>query len=229
MVALNLIVMVGSLLASENFAQYPATNSSPQYRVEFEDGQVRVLRVSLRAGEATPVEAHPDAVLIYLTADLDGRAPDAAATWQPMGSYGLQNHARTSFEALLVELIAPASGAPASVEPEAMPVAYSYSSWSTEYPFYEPDAHRASTLVENARVAVTWHRLVPLVQTEPYHFHLRDTLLVYLRGGEMSGSTGQLGFHRARRGEFHVLPPNVLHAHGNVGNDPIEFVMISPK
>jgi hypothetical protein len=107
MVALNLIVMVGSLLASGNPAQYPATNRSPQYSVEFQDDQVRVLRVSLRAGEATPVEAHPDAVLIYLTADLDGRVPDAVATWQPMGTYGLQNHARTSFEALLVELIAP--------------------------------------------------------------------------------------------------------------------------
>jgi quercetin dioxygenase-like cupin family protein len=228
MVALNLIVMVGSLLASGNAAQYPATNSSPQYSVEFQDDQVRVRRVSLRAGEATPVEDHPDAVLIYLTADLDGRAPAAAATWQPMGTYGLQNHARTSFEALLVELIAPASGVPASAEPEAMS-AYSYSSWSTGYPFHEPDAHRASTLVENARVGVTWHRLVPLVQTEPYHFHQRDTLLVYLRGGEMSGSTGQLGFHRARRGEFHVLPPHVLHALGNVGNDPVEFVMIAPK
>jgi len=112
MVALNLI-MVGSMLTSASVGQYPATNSSPQYRVEFEDDQVRVLRVSLRGGEATPVEAHPDAVLIYLTADLDGRVPDAAATWQPMGTYGLQNHARTSFEALLVELIAPASGAPA--------------------------------------------------------------------------------------------------------------------
>jgi quercetin dioxygenase-like cupin family protein len=227
MVGLNVILMAGSILASVGFAQYPATNNSPQYRVEFQDDQVRVLRISLRGGEATPVENHPDAVLIYLTADLNGRIPDAVATWQPMGTYSLENHARTSFEALLVELIAPASGVSASIEPEA--TAAAYSSEDLEYPFYEPDAHRASTLVENARVAVSWHRLVPLVRTEPYHFHLRDTLLVYLAGGEMSGSTGQAGFYRARRGEFHVLPPNVLHALGNVGNDPVEFVMIAPK
>jgi quercetin dioxygenase-like cupin family protein len=228
MVALNLIVIFASMLASGSVVRDPA-NSSPQYRVEFEDDQVRVLRVSLRPGEQTAVEDHPDAVLIYLTADLDGRVPDEVATWRPMGTYGLQNRARTSFEALLVELIAPASGTPASIEPEAMPVTYSFASASSEYPFYEPDAHRASALVENARVAVSWHRLVPLVQTESDHFHLRDTVLVYLRGGEMNGSTGQLGVHRARRGEFHVMPPNVLHALGNVGNDPIEFVMIAPK
>lgn len=229
MVALNLIVMVASMLASGNVAVDSGTNSSSQYRVEFEDDQVRVLRVSLRAGEQTAVEDHPDAVLIYLTADLDGRVPDAVATWRPMGTYGLQNRARTSFEALLVELTAPASGAPASIEPEAMPATYSFASFSPEYPFYEPDAHRANSLVENARVAVTWHRLVPLVQTESDHFHLRDTVFIYLRGGEMNGSTGQLGVHRARRGEFHVLPSHVLHALGNVGNDPIEFVMIAPK
>jgi hypothetical protein len=52
---------------------------------------------------------------------------------------------------------------------------------------------------------------------------------VYLTDGEMSGSTGQRGFHRARRGEFHVLPANTLNALRNVGNDPIEFVMIAPK
>jgi hypothetical protein len=116
---------------------------------------------------------------------------------------------------------------PASVAPEALPVAFS--SEDLAYPLYDHEAHRASTLLENARVAVTWHRMVPLVQTEPYHFHLREALLVYLAGGEMSGSTGRRGFHRARRGEFDVLPAYTLHALGNVGNDPIEFVMIAPK
>jgi hypothetical protein len=108
-----------------------------------------------------------------------------------------------------------------------MPVAFS--SDYLVYPLYDGHAHRTSTLVENARVAVSWHRLVPLVQTEPYHFHPRDTLLVYLAGGEMSGSSGRRGIHRARRGEFDVLPAYTLHALGNVGNDPIEFVMIAPK
>jgi hypothetical protein len=229
MVALRLIVMVGSVLASASYsyAQYPAADRSRQYRVEFEDDQVRVLRVSLGPGEGTPVDDHPDAVLIYMTADLDGQMPAAEAAWQPMGTYALENRARTPFEAVLVELIAPASEVPASIAPEAVPVAFS--SEDLVYPLYDRHAHRTSTLVENSRVAVTWHRLVPLVQTEPYHFHPRDTLLVYLAGGEMIGSTGQRGVYRARRGGFDVLPAYTLHALGNVGNDPIEFVMIAPK
>jgi quercetin dioxygenase-like cupin family protein len=223
----NPIVMAASVLAGASAAPYPAADGSPQYRVEFEDDQVRVLRVSLRPGEATPVDDHPDAVLIYLTADLDGRVPQTVAAWQPMGAYALQNRARTSFEAVLVELLAPVSDVPAPVAPEAL--ADAYSPEDVAYPLYGREAHATTTLVENARVAVTWHRLVPLVQTEPDHFHLRDTLLVYLAGGEMSGATGQRGIYRARRGEFHVLPAHTFHALGNVGNDPVEFVMIAPK
>jgi beta-alanine degradation protein BauB len=227
MAALTLMVLVGSVLATASYAQYPAADSSRQFRVEFEDDQIRVLRVSLGPGERSPVYDHPDAVLIYLTADLDGHMPASVAVWQPMGAHALENRARTTFEAIVVELIAPVSEVPASIAPEALPVMFS--SQDLAHPLYDREAHRASTLVENARVAVTWHRLVPLVRTEPYHFHLRETLLVYLAGGEMSGSSGQRGFRRARRGEFDVLPAYVLHALGNVGNDPIEFVMIAPK
>jgi hypothetical protein len=227
MIALTLIAVAASVLAGASDTPYPAAYGSPHYRVEFEDDQVRVLRVSLRPGEATSVDDHPDAVLVYLTADLDGRVPDAVAAWQPMGAYSLQNRARTSFEAVLIELRAPVSDVPAPVAPEAL--AGAYSPEDVAYPLYGRDAHTATTLVENARVAVTWHRLVPLVQTEPYHFHLRDTLLVYLAGGEMIGATGQSGVYRARRGEFHVLPAQTFHALGNVGNDPVEFIMIAPK
>jgi oxalate decarboxylase/phosphoglucose isomerase-like protein (cupin superfamily) len=54
-------------------------------------------------------------------------------------------------------------------------------------------------------------------------------VLVYLSGGELSGSTARYGSRRARRGEFDVLPANMLHALRNMGTDPIEFLIVWPK
>jgi hypothetical protein len=72
--------LVGSVLASTSYAQYPAIESPQQFRLDFEDDQVRVLRVLLGPREGTPVHEHPDGVLVYLTADLEGHVPAAEAT-----------------------------------------------------------------------------------------------------------------------------------------------------
>jgi quercetin dioxygenase-like cupin family protein len=86
------------------------------------------------------------------------------------------------------------------------------------------------TIVDNEQVLVSRHRLPPLwLPTEAPHFHPRDVVLVYLAGGQIDGATGYPGVRHARRGDVDVIPANVLHEFRNLGNDPIEFVMITPK
>jgi quercetin dioxygenase-like cupin family protein len=220
------LVVLGSVLAGAASPQYRISADPQDRRIEFEDAWVRVLRISVDAGETTAVQEHPDGVLIFLTADLEGRMPPAEALWQPAGSRAIENRAKTRFEALLIEFKVARSDIPAPLAPELAPaeptdvVAY----WP-----YDRGTRRVTSLIDNERVAVSKHRLVPLIQTERCHFHPREAVLVYLSRGELSGSTARYGFRRARRGEFDVLPANTLHALRNMGTDPIEFLIVWPK
>jgi quercetin dioxygenase-like cupin family protein len=221
-----LLIVLGSVLAG---AASPPSQASayPQHdRIEFEDAWVRVRRLSVGPGETTAVQEHPDGVLVFLTADLEGRIPPAEALWQPEGSRAMENRSKTRFEALLVELKIAPSDIPAPLAPEL-----ALGEWTDvgAYSSYDRGDHRVTSLIDNARVTVSRHRLVPLLRTERYHFHPREAVLVYLSGGELSGSTAFHGFRRARRGEFDVLPANTLHALRNMGNDPIEFLIVWPK
>lgn len=221
-----LLVAIGSVLAGAANPQHRIGASPQDHRIAFEDTRVRVLRISVDAGEKTTVEEHRDGVLIPLTADLDGRMPPAEAVWQPAGPRAIENRATTRFEALLIELKAAPSAIPAPPAPELVRgdptdvVAY----WP-----YDRDRQRVTWLIDNERVTVSKHRLPPWLRTERPHFHPYESVLVYLSGGELSGSTARYGSRRARRGEFDVLPANMLHALRNMGTDPIEFLIVWPK
>ena len=51
------------------------------YRVEWENDQVRVARVTLAPGQSLDTAAPNGRVVIFLTADLDGRLPSHEAAW----------------------------------------------------------------------------------------------------------------------------------------------------
>jgi hypothetical protein len=194
-------------------------------RVLFADEDVRVQRLRLPAGERTGIADHRDGLLVYLTADLEGRRPAAEAVWQPAGTTALDNQARTTFEAIFVELVSAAAPPPSPLPPEILPErieAYA--------PDYYAEGHRVRTIVDTPRVLVTRHRLPPWQpRLERLHTHPRGIVLVYLAGGEMAGSTGRFGVRRVRRGDIDVLPAGTWHAFRNAGNDAIEFLMITPK
>lgn len=228
MVAVMLFALFGTVLGPAGETQEPRTTDQPALSVAFEDDQVRVLHVVLDPGESTEIRGSPGGVLVYLTADLDGRIPAAEAAWQPEGTTTLSNRARTRFEGILVELPAPKSPTPSALPPEAT---WKYESLDQVgyLGLHRAERPRVATVIDNPRVLVTRHRVVPWVRTERFHMHRREVVLVYLAGGTIRGSTGGPGVRRVRRGEFDVLPANLLHAFRNEGNDPMDFVMIAPK
>ena len=209
------------MLAIEGFAQTRGN------AVAFEDDQVRVLNVSLLPGQRTTVQDQMGGLLVYLTANLDGQVPSAEVSWYSPGAT-LENRAKRPFEGIMVGLRAPVSGAPAPVPPEVSAHAGRYG--RVPYFYYGNTPNSVRTLVDNDQVLVSLHRLArSAVQTEPPHFHPREVVLVYLSGGQISGSSGYFGTRHVRRGDFDVLPANLLHSFLNLGNDSIEFVMITPK
>jgi hypothetical protein len=195
----------------------------------FEDDQVRVLRLSLQPGEKRTIQDYEGMLLVHLTANLEGQMPPAEASWYGAGTATFENRAKRPFEGIVVGLRAPASGVPAGIPPEVAGQVRSYGGF-VPYSPYDGTETRVRTLVDNSQVLVTLHRLSrSWLASEPEHFHPREVVLVYLAGGQISGSTGSVGVRQVRRGDFDVLPANLLHAFRNVGNDPIEFIMITAK
>jgi hypothetical protein len=219
--AASAIVLIGASYSDNRVSAAP-----PADRVEFENASLRIHRVSVGPGERTTAQNLGDGVLIYLTADLEGQKPRADALWQAAGSPPLENRAATRFEALFVELKAGSPGAPASTIPELAPGSQQVPGTIETYVNRE---EMFSSLIDNQRVTVSRHHVVPLRWTDRYHDHAREAVYVYLRGGEVSGSNGQIGYHHTRRGDFDVLPANQWHTFYNGSNDPIDFVVVWPK
>ena len=96
-------------------AQDPVTVDSNHYKVEFENSQVRVLRVKVGPGEKSLMHAHPNAVAIFMT-DANGKFtfPDGTtqditgkagqALWTPAITHLPENTSAQPFEVILVEL-----------------------------------------------------------------------------------------------------------------------------
>ena len=92
----------------------PVKVDPKHYKVEFENENVRVLRISYGPGEKS-VMHHPNAVAVYLTDGMthmttpDGKSQDmptkaGGTTWTAAGSHLPQNVGNKPFELILVEL-----------------------------------------------------------------------------------------------------------------------------
>ena len=103
------------VLATVAFAQDPVKVDANHYKVEFENAQVRVLRVKVGPGEKSVMHRHPNAVAIFVTdangkftfpdgttRDLMGKAGEAL--WTPAITHMPENLSDQPFEVILVEL-----------------------------------------------------------------------------------------------------------------------------
>ena len=96
-------------------AQDPVKVDSSHYKVEFENSQVRVLRVKVGPGEKSIMHQHPNAVAIFM-ADVNGKFtfPDGKTQemtrkagevmWTPAVVHQPENTGTAPFEVILVEL-----------------------------------------------------------------------------------------------------------------------------
>ena len=107
--------------AAPAMAQDPVKVDAKHYKLEFENDQVRVLRITYGPHEKSVMHEHPDALAIFLT---DGQAkftlPDGttqapemkahSTLWTPAGKHLPENTGDKPFELVLIEMKKPATG-----------------------------------------------------------------------------------------------------------------------
>ena len=109
------IALLLASVAQVAMAQDPVAAAPGQYKVEFEDDAVRVLRVVYAPGEKSAMHEHPDSVAVYITGGHiritlpDGRVgeprvPPGATMRHAAGSHAIENLGDAPFELVLVEL-----------------------------------------------------------------------------------------------------------------------------
>ena len=112
------IALLLASVAQVAMAQDPVAVAPGQYKVEFEDDAVRVLRVVYAPGEKSAMHEHPDSVAVYVTGGRiritlpDGRVgeprvPPGATMRHAAGGHAIENIGDAPFELVLVELKKP--------------------------------------------------------------------------------------------------------------------------
>jgi quercetin dioxygenase-like cupin family protein len=105
-------------LASAVMAQDPVKVDAKHYTVEFENSQVRVLRIKYGPHEKSIMHRHPNAVAVFMTdsnttftfpkGDPEQIKAKAGETrWTPAGLHLPENTGDQPFEVILVELKSP--------------------------------------------------------------------------------------------------------------------------
>jgi quercetin dioxygenase-like cupin family protein len=200
---------LAALLADPIAAQY-GRPSDGRLQLPWENNRFRLTEMSVEPGGMLAAGANQ--VLVYLTADADGRMP-AEAVWQPAGAAAVQNRGRVRLQAIAIEL-KEASGPAAGTPAEVLDAQYGVG---------------LSPLIDNDRVVVVKQRYDPIAYGGPLHFHGEDVLVVYLRGGYTWPLADLWGPSRVSRGDVNVIPANTQHRLGNAGGDPLELLVIVPK
>ena len=96
------IALAGVFLEGSVAAQYAERTFASRTPPAWENDQFRVRRIALAPGAQMVPPEGEDTVLVFLTADLDGRMPPAEAVWLDRGSRPLENHGRERFEAIAI-------------------------------------------------------------------------------------------------------------------------------
>jgi len=200
---------LAALLVHPIAAQY-SRQGEGRLRVPWENNRFRLTQLSVQPGATLP--ARGNQVLVYLTADPDGRMP-AEAVWQSAGAAAVVHRGPSRLEAIAIE-VKDAPGAARGTPGEALDAQYGVN---------------VSPLIDNDRVLVVKQRYEPLAYGGPSHFHGEDVLVVYLRGGYTWPLADLWGASRVRRGEIDVIPANTPHRLGNAGGDPLELLVIVSK
>lgn len=109
------IIALSLCMTSGAFAQDPVKVDSTHYKVEFENDQVRVLRITYGPGEKSVMHEHPNTVAVFLN-DVQAQFtfPDGKTVpvttkagqviWDPAGKHLPENKGDKPFQVIVVEL-----------------------------------------------------------------------------------------------------------------------------
>ena len=115
---LNLVIAVlfaVMLFAGSSFAQDATVVDPDHYKVEFENDQVRVLRITYGPGEKSVMHTHPEGMAIFLTNGEgrftlpDGKTEDiefkaGLVNWMPALTHQPENTGDKPFEVIQIEM-----------------------------------------------------------------------------------------------------------------------------
>lgn len=110
-----LVVAMMAASAGFAFAQDAVQVDPKHYKVEFENEQVRVLRVAYAPGEASEMHEHPASVAVFLTdgqgmftlpdgTTQDASFPAGSVRWGDGETHRPENVGEAPFELILIEL-----------------------------------------------------------------------------------------------------------------------------
>ena len=110
-----LVALAFALTTTVIRAQDPVKVAEKNYKVEFENDQVRVLRIKYAPGDKTPMHSHPNSVAVFLTDQKakftypDGKTEEVDAKAGevkhiPAGPHLPENVGDKPMELILVEL-----------------------------------------------------------------------------------------------------------------------------
>jgi len=109
------IILLLFICSSISFAQDAAKVDPEHYKVEFENDQVRVLRITYGPGEKSVMHSHPEGVAVFLTDGEgkftfpDGKTQDqkfeaGLVVWTPESAHQPENTGKGSFEVIQIEM-----------------------------------------------------------------------------------------------------------------------------
>jgi quercetin dioxygenase-like cupin family protein len=110
-----LVATLLCLAGTAAMAQDPTKVASEHYKVEFENAQVRVLRIHYGPHEKTAMHSHPNNVVIFLTdahvkfTTPDGKSVESsgkagATAWNPAVTHVSENLSDQPIDGIIVEL-----------------------------------------------------------------------------------------------------------------------------
>lgn len=109
------VIFAVIILSGYNFAQDAVKVDPKHYKVEFENDQVRVLRINYGPGEKSVMHGHPNSVVVYLTdaetkmtfsdgKTIENKGKKGNTLWDAAGKHLPENIGDKPMELILVEL-----------------------------------------------------------------------------------------------------------------------------
>lgn len=220
MMKIGLTALIASLPLAA-FAQDPAKVAPGHYKVLLDNPSVRVLKVTVAPGEKTPTHAHPDTIIVPLTAANarftlpGGKTRDAAMTaetplYDPAGTHAGANVGANPMEAILVEVKSKTAAAAA-------------------LPTGRPGL--SQTILAEGPLAVAYRTTAaPAFREPPGSTHDFDQVVITLGPADMALSIdGKLAMSKWQRGDVQFIGRGVKHEAKNTGAKPVDFIIVGIK